>query len=109
MAKDRTKDPIVRKNVSLRKSAIAIGEALTDTLHKSSFSQLLTDLLQAAHDRQSTGGGKTREQCLVEIVELLAQNRALEAKVEDLRISKSVMKSTFRQHLQEKTINKTQP
>jgi hypothetical protein len=84
MKRDKTADPIERKNVSLRRSVIAIGENLAEVLHKNSFSQLLSDLVLAANKRQALGD-KSAEQSLAEMVELLAENRKLKEKIQSRR------------------------
>jgi flagellar hook-basal body complex protein FliE len=83
VTQDKQKDPKIRKNVSLRKSVIKIGEALVEPLHKNSFSQLLEDLVRDADKRQTSGGEKSQEQYLTEIVDLLAKVRVLEAKLKE--------------------------
>jgi predicted nucleic acid-binding Zn-ribbon protein len=52
-------------------------------MHKSSFSQLLTDLIMEAQSRQVSGGNKGPEQYLIQIVDLLEKNKALEAKLKE--------------------------
>jgi hypothetical protein len=83
MALEKSSDPKIRKNVSLRASVIKTGEALAGTLHKNSFSQLLEDLVVDAQKRQASGGEKSLEQYLIQIVDLLEKNKALEAKIEE--------------------------
>ena len=83
MAKDKATDPLDRKNVSLRESVIAIGDGLVKSMSKSSFSQLLSDLILDAHKRETSGGDKSPEQYLIQIVDLLEKNKALEAKLKE--------------------------
>jgi hypothetical protein len=70
-----------RKNISIPQSVREVGEELVVILHKGSFSQLLTDLILDARKRHASGADRSPEQYLNEIVELLAKNRALEAKL----------------------------
>src|ERR1035441_7514747 len=83
MTLEKSTDLRTRKNVSLLPSVIETGEALVNTLHKSSFSQLLTDLILDAQKHQASGGEKSPEQYLIQIVDLLEKNKALEAKLKE--------------------------
>jgi hypothetical protein len=78
MTQERRPDERVRKNISLLQSVIDIGDGLVLTLHKSSFSQLLTDLILEAHRRHTS-----RED--TSLAELLEDNRKLKAKIEGLK------------------------
>lgn len=64
-------------------SVYAIAQELVQDRHMGTnkFSQLLSDLVLDAQNRQASGGDKSPEQYLTEIVSLLAKNRALEAKI----------------------------
>jgi hypothetical protein len=99
MAREES-DLRTRKNVSLLPSVITTGEALVKALHKSSFSQLLTDLIMEAHNRQASGGTKGPEQYLTQIVDLLEKNRALEAKLkekmEEFKLDRTTLKEALR-------------
>jgi hypothetical protein len=77
MATEDLSDPKIRKNVSLRKSVIAIGDGLVETIPKSSFSQLLTDLIMEARNRTAPAKDKYPERNLDEFVQLLTENRKL--------------------------------
>lgn len=70
MLQDKQKDPKIRKNVSLRRSVIATGEALAEIMHKGGFSRLLEDLVRDAQKRHASGEDKN-------LSELLAENRKL--------------------------------
>jgi hypothetical protein len=59
-----------RKNISMDQSVREIGESLVITMHKSSFSQLLKDLILDAQRRRLSGEDKN-------LSELLAENRRL--------------------------------
>jgi hypothetical protein len=66
-------------------SVFALAQELMQDRHlgKNKFSQLLADLVLDAHKRQASGGDKSPEQYLTEIVDLLAQKRALEARLKE--------------------------
>jgi hypothetical protein len=94
MAKDKSTDPLVRKNISLRRSVITIGDGLVVAMHKSSFSQLLAELVLDAHKRQSAGEAANPEKNLKEMLELLAENRALKTRIRELEGGKPMQEST---------------
>jgi hypothetical protein len=76
---DMTRERSGRKNISIPQTVRDIGEELVGLLHKSSFSQLLTDLILDARKRRASGEDKN-------LSELLAENRKLK---EDLANWKS--------------------
>jgi hypothetical protein len=106
MAKDKSTDPLERKNISMRRSVIAAGEALVGSMQQSSFSQLLTDLILDAQKRRATGGDKSPEQYLTEIVGLLAEKRALEAKIKEMKVDKAATNFVWKRHLKEEAEKK---
>jgi hypothetical protein len=105
MTQDKA-DPRIRKNIMIRRSAINIGLDLVRAMHKHSFSQLLEDLVRDAQQHQASGEDKNREQYLAEIMELLAKNRALEAKVAELKTDLAIKKSAWNQYLKQEADKK---
>ena len=99
MPQDKQKDPKIRKNVSLRRSVIATGEALADIMYKGSFSQLLEDLVRDADKRQTSGGDKSPEQYLIQIIDLLEKNKALESKLKEKTESFKLDRKTYQEAL----------
>jgi hypothetical protein len=83
MKQVKAADPKIRKNIMMPASVIEMGKGLKRSLHKSSFSQLLTDLVRDAHQREAQGGDKSPKQYLVQIVDLLEKNQALEATLKE--------------------------
>ena len=73
-----------RVNVSLLESVQEIAaKVMQARLKGDNFSELVRDLIIEEHKRQASGGSKSQEQCLTEIVDLLAKNRALEARLKE--------------------------
>ena len=88
MTRYKATDPLVRKNISMRQSVITIGAGLVGTMQKSTFSQLLADLILDAQERQAAGEVANPAKNLKELLELLAENRALKARIEEMEIGK---------------------
>ena len=88
MTRYKATDPLVRKNISMRQSVITIGDSLVGTMQKSTFSQLLADLILDAQDRQTAEEPANPGKNLKELLELLAENRALKARIEEMEIGK---------------------
>jgi hypothetical protein len=63
--------------------AIALDMAEARHMGTNKLSQLLSDLVLEEQKRQASGGSKSPEQYLIQIVDLLEKNRALEAKIEE--------------------------
>ena len=74
-----------RKNIMMPEAVIAIGEGMAKARYfgGNKFSQLLTDLVLEEEKRQASGGAKSQEQYLTQIVDLLEKNKALEAKLKE--------------------------
>jgi predicted nucleic acid-binding Zn-ribbon protein len=73
-----------RVNVSLTESVKEIAaKVMQARLKGDNFSELVRDLILEEYKRQASGGTKTLEQYLTEIVDLLAKVRALEAKLKE--------------------------
>ena len=53
-------------------------------MQKTTFSQMLADLILDAQERQTAGQPANPEKNLKELLELLAENRALKARIEEL-------------------------
>ena len=71
-------------DISLLKSVIATGERLMAARHKGdNFSGFLSDLVREEENRQASGGAKSQEQYLTQIVDLLEKNKALEARLKE--------------------------
>jgi hypothetical protein len=75
----------IRKNIMMLESVIAKAEELivARNMGANKFSHLLADLVLDAHKRQASGGDKSPEQYLTEIVGLLADKRTLEATIKE--------------------------
>lgn len=64
-------------------SVIEAGERLARALYDGNFSRMLADLVREASKQQASGEGKNPEQYLTEMVGLLAEKRALKAKLKE--------------------------
>jgi hypothetical protein len=78
----------------MRQSVITIGDGLVGTMQKTTFSQLLADLILDAQERQTAGQPANPEKNLKELLELLAENRALKATIKELGGDKVEAKPT---------------
>src|ERR1035441_3199927 len=85
MTQEKAAEKRTRRNIMMLDSVFALAQELMQDRHlgKNKFSQLLADLVLDAHKRQASGGDKSPEQYLTEIVDLLAQKRALEARLKE--------------------------
>jgi hypothetical protein len=85
MPEDKASDQRIRKNIMMSARAVAIAKEMIQDRHlgQNKFSQFLTDLVLDAHKRQTSGGDKSLEQYLIQIVDLLEKNKALEARLKE--------------------------
>ena len=101
MPENRDSDQRIRKNIMMPARAVAIAKEMIRDRHlgQNKFSQFLTDLVLDAHKRETSGGDKSLEQYLIQIVDLLEKNKALEAKLKEKTESFKIDRRTLQEAL----------
>jgi hypothetical protein len=79
-ASDRVKRVNIVMLESVKEYAACVMRA---RLKGDNFSELVRDLIVEEYKRMGSGGHKSQDQYMAEMVELLARNRALEATIKD--------------------------